>query len=347
MTSAPVKYRPIGTPDGPQKWVEELGEETPTFLQKPDNPKLNPCLMHHVPLDKRGPFRPSELANFERDREYRTDAMGYLLCYKTITVKGNTKRCGHRAMNRFPRCHIHGGRLHPMDKAERIDPGKVGEAEFVGRTRYQQYRSGMISIHDLDDEEIANGGFRQPNGKFYKPESMPREMLSAFAEQVYERATLALRSGATDAANVIIGIMNDPLQEPKLRLAAAESILDRTLGKAPQTVRLESKATWEVIFDGIATGSREASRQARGVPSERADLDGTVALENSAASSQITISTDDLNTVSFDSDTDADEQQAVDDAPINDFLPFNSAAPDTLVDGVIDAEEVPLDPDWG
>lgn len=268
---ATVEYRTAGLPDGPTVYVDELGESTPTFTVKPTNPKLNPCLSHHVPLDKRGPFRPTDLANHEPEREYRTDAMGFLLCYAKVTADGGERRCRSRAINRWPRCHAHGGRLHPLDKAERVNPKDVGADEFTGMTRYQQFRCGMITIHDLDDEEIANHGFRTRSGKFYKPATMPREMLQAFAEQVYERATLELRSGVRDAARLIVQLINDPTVEDALRLKAAETLLDRTMGKAPQTIRLEHQAPWEAIFEAIGGGSREESRRRRGIASDRAD----------------------------------------------------------------------------
>jgi hypothetical protein len=67
------------------------------------------------------------------------------------------------------------------------------------------------------------------------------------------------------AVKTIQSIMEDPAVDAPVRLKAATEILDRTLGKAPQTVNLTGNMPWEeVMIDGIDTLTREESRRRRG-----------------------------------------------------------------------------------
>ena len=76
--NAPVKF--VGYPDGEKVFIAELGKEVGVFTQEVKTPFG--CLKHHVPLNQRGPFRPQELANYDPNKEYRTNNYGYLLCYQ-------------------------------------------------------------------------------------------------------------------------------------------------------------------------------------------------------------------------------------------------------------------------
>ena len=51
-----------------------------------------------------------------------------------------------------------------------------------------------------------------------------------------------------------------------VKLAAVKDALDRTIGKAPTTVKIGPTKPYEELFEGIATMSRAESRRARGVP---------------------------------------------------------------------------------
>lgn len=256
--NAPIKF--LGKPTGPEKFIPELGYKVATFEEKPGG--KFPALKHHVPLYSRGMFRPEQLANFDEEKEYRVDKLGWLLCYgKTITGS----KCKRRAVNRYPRCNYHGGRLHPLDKLEpndvNIEDNENNEEEKV--TRYKQFLAGQITVEDLDDEEIMCFGFRTASGRIMRPKQVPREMVTAFTRTLYDRSLQELKVNTLEAAKTLASIMIDSSNDASIRLKAAEAILDRTLGKAPQVVSITSTAPWEEIFDEIATITRSESRSRR------------------------------------------------------------------------------------
>lgn len=258
--NAPVQF--VGTPDGPKVFVPELGWEVGTFTQEPGG--KYPALKHHVPVNCRGPFRPEQLANYDPEREYRTDRFGFVMCYGKL--RDGESPCNRRAVNRSNRCNFHGGRVHPLDKL--VDPEADIAAENPGESlsRYQQYLAGQITVADLDDEEIMNFGFRdERTGRIFKPRNISRELVQAFTKAMYDRALDNLKSHALEATKTLATIMNDTSVDAPVRLKAAEAILDRTLGKAPQLVQLTATAPWEEIFEAIAPITREESRRRRGI----------------------------------------------------------------------------------
>lgn len=244
MTESMPEVRYVGVPDGPKHFVPEFGIEVDTFTQEPGG--RFPALRWHVPLNMRGPFRPEMLANYDSEKEYRVDKSGWVLCLdKTL----EDKPCLKKAMNRYPRCTSHGGRLHPLDKL--IE--ETGEIEALEpMNRYQQFLAKQITIDDLDDEELMSFGFRKANGKIFKPKNIPRDMVTAFTRAIFDRSLDKLKSSALQAANTLAALMVDETVEPSVRRQCAESILDRTVGKAPLLVSINTNAVWEQVFESIS-----------------------------------------------------------------------------------------------
>lgn len=252
MTENIPEVRYVGTPDGPKVFIPEFGLDVSTFTQEPGG--SSPAIKHHVPLNLRGPFRPDQLANYDEDKEYRTDPFGYALCLAKVKQDDAERLCKRRAVNRFPRCVAHGGRLHPLDKLLE----ETGEPETeVEMSRYQMFLAKQITIDDLDDEELMAFGFRKSNGKIFKPKNIPREFVTQFTRAIFDRSLDKLKSSALEAANVLASIMVDPTVDASVRRQAAESILDRTLGKAPLTVSVNATAPWETIFEAISSRPQE------------------------------------------------------------------------------------------
>ena len=243
----------IGKPDGPKVYVPEFGCEVATFTQEAGG--VTEVLKYHVPTNMRGPFRPEQLANYDPDKSYRTDQFGYVLCYAT-TQSG--VKCGKKAQNRTPKCPTHGGRLHPLD---RVIPK---ESDPQPLSRYQQFLTKQITVEDLDDEEVLNFGFRTASGSIFKPKNIPRELVNEITKAIYDRALHEIKANAVEAAKTLATIMMDPNNDANIRLKAAESILDRSIGKAPQQLNITAGAPWEEIFESITTATREQSRANRG-----------------------------------------------------------------------------------
>jgi hypothetical protein len=255
MTRTAVEL--MGKPDGPEVFRPELGCKVGTFTQTHEKP----CLSWHVPLELRGDFRPKDLANYKPEKDYRTDSYGKVLCYEKI--KG--RYCARKAINRYPRCSMHGGGLHPLDKVATEED----LTEREGMSRYKQFKAKLITVDDLDDEELAMCGFRTKNGSIYRPKNVPRELIQAFQRAIFDRATAELKSGVVESAKTLVRLATDPNVDDAIALRAAQDVLDRNLGKAPQTVSVSFESPWEEVFSGIAQVSREESRRARAIESSR------------------------------------------------------------------------------
>ncbi|AEK07447.1 hypothetical protein PBI_ROPE_1 [Mycobacterium phage Rope] len=243
-----VRY--VGVPDGPPKFIASYGIEVATFTQEPGG--RNPALDHHVPLNMRGSFKPEMLANYDPNRKYRVDKFGWALCTKKLDDDG--RRCSRKAANRYPFCTTHGARLHPLDRLIT----ETEEAETSApMSRYQLFLAKQITIDDLDDEELMSFGFRTATGKIFKPKNVPREMVQAFTQAIFDRSLDKLKSNALAAAETLSSIMIDETVEPNVRIKAATEILDRTIGKAPLTVSVQAKAGFEQVFEAIAVKPME------------------------------------------------------------------------------------------
>ena len=255
-----VKF--VGMPDGPKVFVPEIGKEVGTFTQEPGG--KHPALRYHVPLKCRGFFRPEDLANYDEAKEYRTTTTGYLLCYEKVNDGDEKRFCKRKAINRFPRCAAHGGRLHPLDMLQDTKV-EVEDQDTTAMSRYQLFLAKQIGIDDLYDDEVLNFGFRGKDGRIFKPKNITREMVQAFTKATYERALDSLKANALEAVKTLTTIMMDDQVDANVRVKAATEVLDRTLGKAPQTVNLVGSAPWEEVFQGLATVTREESRRQRGL----------------------------------------------------------------------------------
>lgn len=235
-----------GKATGPKVFIKELGMEVPTFDVAPGGNK--PALKHHVPPTLRGDFRPHELANYDENKKYRVDPWGKVLCYgKTLAGVD----CSKRAQNRSPFCDLHGGRIHPLDKVVKDGEQASDSGEAQSLSRYRQFQAGQITVDDLDDEELATCGFRSSSGTIFRPRNVPRELAQAFTRAIYERAEAEIRGLAIDAAHTIGEIMKNKTNEPDIRLKAAITLIERNLGKTPQSISVSVEKPWEQVFDSI------------------------------------------------------------------------------------------------
>ncbi|QXO13750.1 hypothetical protein SEA_DUMPTRUCK_98 [Gordonia phage DumpTruck] len=273
----------IGKPDGPPKFIDEFGFEVGTFTNpRTDLYRSNArtelgTLMHHVPQNKRGYYKPEQCADYDPEEfEYIVDQKGYALC--TRKTKAN-KPCASRAIHMSWVCTAHGGALHPLDKAISEDralmptqQGKMGNQylpdELVGRmTRFQKLCHGIISVEDLDDEELARGQCRNPDGTFSgrAPKNIPKDVHDAMVKRLFERAREAFQAELLSAIQTLGEIAKSDAVEPADRIKAANIIIERMMGKNAEVIVHKQDAPWEVALKTITGGSRADSRRARGL----------------------------------------------------------------------------------
>lgn len=229
----------VGTADGPMLYIDAFDKAVPTFKTTKKN-----CLTFHVPLEYRGDYKPKDLPGYDPSYKYRVDAYGKVLCNGITKTSG--VRCSKRAMHRTEYCEFHGSALHPFDKIKRDEKP---EDEL---TRYEQFKRGIITVDDLEDDELAACAFRSKDGRLYAPKNMPREILQEFSKALYKRADIEMKKHTVDSVKAVAEIMQSTAVEPEVRLKAAQFLIERNLGKTPQVIAFQTTAPWEEIFDDIA-----------------------------------------------------------------------------------------------
>lgn len=259
-----------GEPDGGLKWVHQFG----TYVREWIDPHLEEIpkgvckdtLQYHVPKSFRGKYRVEQLPpEYLPQVTWDVDHDGYVLC-TGITVQN--KKCRRQAQNRSGYCEAHGGALHPMDRVRWVDPSsgiadrhKINvrqgrDLEQVGEySRWQQLTMGIISVEDLDDEELARGQCRDKKGGFtgLPPRVVPRDLHDQMMKQLLSRAQQKFREGLLGSIEALTHIAQGEVYEPADRIKAATLIIDRVMGKTPDKLMVaEVKAPWEQIFDSIS-----------------------------------------------------------------------------------------------
>ncbi|AVD99743.1 terminase small subunit [Mycobacterium phage Cuke] len=268
--SAPVKF--VGVPDGPARFIAELGCEVGTFVSHSEKE-----LDYHVPLEFRGDYRPRELANYDPQKDYRTNAFGKCLC------GAKTKQdllCERKAVNRCGLCQLHGGQLNRLDRIATDKETASNAAESQGLSRYRQFQNGTLTVDDLDDDELAQCGFKASNGVIYRPKNVPRELANAFQKAIFERANSELRGMVVDAARTVGEIMKNKTNEPDIRLKAALSLIERGLGKTPNVVAITQDKPFEVVFDAILHTSSNEPGSAQTVQNSPLPIESAIDAES-------------------------------------------------------------------
>lgn len=279
-----------GKPDGPYKFIEELGAEVPTYV----NPRLDllekskrgfPRLTHHVPPSCRGPYKPEWMApkHFSQyGHGYRTDHEGYALCHAEIKQKsdGTThfkpRKCERRAVNRCPFCQNHGGALHPADrkpfaetkamilKAAQINPEKL--------SRPQKFMAGVMELAALSDEEVTGGYVLDEDGRRWSGDSLTEKFRHDLISEMVRRSQRTIQQRLPDVLNVMYDIAMSDYAEPADRIKAAQWYAERTIGKTPDVV-LHGKADTPLvgILGRIEAGARSEYRKQAAISSQAND----------------------------------------------------------------------------
>lgn len=251
-----------GEPDGPQEWHPELGQKVGTYLTPGFAGRAKvPTIQHHVPIEYRGPWKPDE-SLIPMPEDYRTNDLGQVLCVKgywEMSNRAHRKRldrgtglaqspCGRFAANRTFFCTTHGGALHPLDKLVEERPA----------TRYDKFRKGILTIEDLDNEELAFQQIKNGDGSFpTRRKPIPRDTMIAMSEELMRRHKSQIAAATSGAINTMIEISKSNAYEGADRVNASKWIAERQLGKEPDKVIIEQSKPWEVAFAGIAGGPRE------------------------------------------------------------------------------------------
>jgi hypothetical protein len=110
-------------------------------------------------------------------------------------------------------------------------------------------RCGLFSCNFAGGEKMAENSEKRARGKG-RPFEKGKSGNPAGRPKIDEDTKAILKAAAPDAAKLLVKMMEDPKQNPKLRLQAAETVLDRVFGKATQPIEGNMENRVEVILGG-------------------------------------------------------------------------------------------------
>lgn len=120
--------------------------------------------------------------------------------------------------------------------------------------RYALLLNGLISVEDLDDDEVARGQLKDKNGQFRgrPPKLIPADLVQAMRREWLGRAEAKLRAALMEVSlDGMIEIAKDKNVDPGVRLRAQLAIQERTMGKVPDKVQLSAEDPVEALFRSI------------------------------------------------------------------------------------------------
>lgn len=164
-------------------------------------------------------------------------------------AKPGEELCANKAVRYTdpPRCTDHGG-VHASFSRKRTEGGYVKINE-----RQRQLQAGEINLDDLDEEELVRGRLKGPDGKFHGSGSdfVSRAMYQKMTSELFKRANDAMKTNLVDAVKTLTDIMNGAEMDPKDRMKAAQWIVERVMGKMPETVTVRQDAPWQSILTKV------------------------------------------------------------------------------------------------
>lgn len=141
-----------------------------------------------------------------------------------------------------------------LAKGRAAKQAKREQARAEGRPRAKErwaaLLSGVITVEDLDDEELARMQVRGADGGFSgRRKALPSSIASAMQQEALKRAQADFRVFAPKAVKRLLEIAENPETSNGDAIRALQIALDRGLGKVAETVRIEGADRWGSVLD--------------------------------------------------------------------------------------------------
>jgi hypothetical protein len=114
--------------------------------------------------------------------------------------------------------------------------------------------NGELDISVWSDEELLRGQRKNKNGKWTgrAPVLLPAQVVHELTRRRFQRAHMLLADSLVDCVQMLRSIVNDRRASKADRIRAAETILDRVLGRPKESVSLDINPGWQgIVARGI------------------------------------------------------------------------------------------------
>ena len=154
---------------------------------------------------------------------------------------------------------------HPNFFQDVIDQEAL-KAKARKMTRQDMFNNGLLTVADMDDEELRCGRMRDGNGRIPKVtktmEMVPRDLYDEMVAEHQRRTHEKFRQQLDAALDTMVEIMTDQTAEPRDRADAAKYLMERVIGKTPERVQVAvAKAPWEEIAMEVGRLTRAEHEQ--------------------------------------------------------------------------------------
>ena len=279
----------MGDPDGPMRFIKSLGMEVPTYIDPRNDLKTtyktagaHKAVDYHIPPKFRGPYKPTQLADYDPDKHYPVlSQTGFARCGG---VRSDGQICQKTAMHRTGFCSNHGGALHPADKLFTSERG-IMPTSPEKLDRHQKVEMGIIPVSELSDEEIARQQVRMDDGTFSQTSPMlSARILNAMKAEFFARADRFLRENVMDMLKEMRNIATSQVAEDKDKIAAAQWLIERSMGKTPDVLITNKTDTpFENMMGEVISTTRADYRNQQpalhgGVPVIEGEIDNGITI---------------------------------------------------------------------
>lgn len=169
------------------------------------------------------------------------------------TRGGNKATDAQRAAGRANLDKGRAKKAKAREQAEREDRETSGE-------RWARLLDGSLTVAELDDAEITKMRVKSKDGTFNgKGRALPSHLAQAFHKEAIKRANDKIRTAAPEAVQALLDIGSDKDVKDSDRVRALMYIIDRGMGKVPETVRIEEKSKWDETLEAALGGGLDRS----------------------------------------------------------------------------------------
>jgi hypothetical protein len=149
------------------------------------------------------------------------------------------------------------------------EEARQASGQPLGQDRWSMLLDGRLTVRDLDDEEIAKQRVYNKRGSFTgKARILPSHLSQAFQSEALRRANEKFRTAAPEAVEGLMDIAKDVDVRTSDRIKAYIYIIDRSLGRTPETIRIEGASSFDAVTMEALGLDRDVATDAGGTGSE-------------------------------------------------------------------------------
>lgn len=133
------------------------------------------------------------------------------------------------------------------------------------RDRWAKLLDGTLTVRDLDDAEIAKMRVKGKGGTFSgKAPAIPSHLAQQFRSEAIRRAKEQINLATPEVTKELLKIARDADTKDSDRIKVLMYLMDRQLGKTPDTIRVEGESDFDSMLRRAVGLDREVADAAGG-----------------------------------------------------------------------------------